>query len=230
MMTMRNHRSSRSRRPVGSSWRAPRAIRPERPVVEPRLQPADDARPRRSSGSRTRWGRGTSVGGQAVGAGGAASRPRRRAPDGIACLSRGSSSTGSSSSNSSSQSAISASSVARPAGRIWRNAQIAATRLARATSDDAGRAPDPRADAQPVADGRVARVDRRQDDVHVEERRRPTGRCRRRATALRSPRGSLRARRTGKGSARGRGSAGRRRRSPAASRRRGSSAGQGAGR
>ena len=79
-------------------------------------------------------------------------------------------------------------------------------------------------------DAGLSRVERGQDDVHVRERRRPTGRRRPAASATRRRPGSRRARRTGTGSARGPASGRRRRQAPGPRARPGSSSGPAGGR
>ena len=124
----------------------------------------------------------------------------------------------------------SAASVRRAAGRSWAKTHRNTAVLSSAISRHAELGADRLADPQPVPDARVVRVDRRQDDVHVEERRHRRRRRRRSASATRTRAGSRRARTAGTGSARGRASGRRRRRARGPTRRRGSSAGRAAAR
>ena len=88
------------------------------------------------------------------------------------------------------------------------------SRAASATTGAPRASPDP----EPVRDLGVVRVERRQDEVHVEERREAREHVSHASTAATRPPGSPRARRAGRGIARGPASARRRTRPPARAR------------
>ena len=197
---MSSHRSSRSSRPAALRSEHGAAVGPDRRVAEPGAEPARATPTSSNVGRVDQVGRATAAAPaaaapDAAGTAAAGTVPANagtdrsgigvggRGPEGVDAArtvvagapppdgDRVADSSASSPASSSDAAASSSSRRSRAPARSWTKAHANAAAWRTREQDDPGLRADRRPDPEPVGDRRVVRVEGRQDDVHVGERR-----------------------------------------------------------